>query len=98
MVAIERGDVDVFAAVVIVVRNSHTHAVHFHVQAASLGHIAERAVVVVMVERGHGAAATGSKILAVDQQNIRPAVSVGIEERAAGAEGFGKILMSGASG
>jgi len=39
-----------------------------------------------MVECGGGLAAAGSEILAVDEQNVRPAVAVEIEEGAARPE------------
>ena len=35
VVAIERGDVDVVAAVVVVIGDGHAHAVHFDVEAAA---------------------------------------------------------------
>jgi hypothetical protein len=54
--------------------------------------------VVVVVEGGDGPAAAGNKVLAIDQQNIGPAIAVEIEERAACAERFGKILVAGAAG
>src|SRR6202035_2112406 len=52
MVAVERGDVDVLAAVVVVVPDGHPHAVHLDVQAAATGDVGEGAVVVVAVEGG----------------------------------------------
>ena len=51
-VAFERGDVDVVAAVVVVVGDGHAHAVHFDVEAAAARDVGERAVVVVAIERG----------------------------------------------
>ena len=51
-VAVERGDVDVVAAVVVVVGHRHADAVHLDIEAAARGDIGERAVVVVAIERG----------------------------------------------
>ena len=86
MIAIERGDVHVFAAVVIVIGNGDAHSVHFDIQAAAARNIGERAVVVVVIERRQGFPAAGRPVLAVDQQNVRPAVAIGIEERATRAQ------------
>ena len=56
-VAFERGDVDVVAAVVVVIGDGHAHAVHLDVEAAAGGDVGERAVVVVAIERGQRSAA-----------------------------------------
>ena len=81
MVAVERGNVDVVAAVVIVIGHGHAHAVHFDVEAAARGDVGEGAVVIVAVERGGGLRPLRRPVLAVDQQDVGPAVAIGIEER-----------------
>ena len=49
-VAFERGDVDVVAAVVIVVGDGDAHAVHLDVEAAARGDVRECAVAIVAIE------------------------------------------------
>ncbi len=80
-VAFERGDVDVLAAVVVVVGDRHSHAVHLDIETAARRDIGKRAVRVVAVESRGGVAASRSPIFRVDQQDVEPAVAVGIEER-----------------
>ena len=94
-VAFERGDVDVVAAVVVVVADGHAHAVHLDVQAAAGGDVGERAVLIVAVERAEGLAAARRPVLAVDQQDVGPAVAIGIEERAARAQRLRQKLLPG---
>ena len=94
-VAFERGDVDVVAAVVVVVADGHAHAVHLDVQAAARGDIGEGAVVVIAIERRQRFAAARRPVLAVDQQDVGPAVAIGIEEGHAGAQRFGQVLLAG---
>ena len=98
MIAIERGDVDVVAAVIVVIADGHAHAVDFDIEAAARGDVGEGAVAVVAVERGGGAAAARREVLAVDEQDIRPAVAIGIEESDAGAQRFRQVLLAGAAG
>ena len=83
MIAAERGDVDVVAAVVIVIADGHADAVDLDVEAAARGDVGERAVVIVAIERGGGAAAVRRPVLSVDEQNVEPAIAIRIEERAA---------------
>ena len=53
---------------------------------------------VVAVERRQGFAAARGPVFAVDEQNVGPAVAIGIEEGDAGAHGFGQIFLAGFSG
>ncbi len=69
-VAFERGDVDVVAAVVVVVADGDAHAVHLDVEAAAGRDVGERAVAVVAVERVQRAAASRRPVLAVDEQDV----------------------------
>ena len=96
VVAFERGDVDVVAAVVIVIGDGHAHAVHLDVEAAARGDVGERAVVVVAIERRERLAAARRPVLAVDEQDVGPAVAIGIEERAARAQRFRQVFLAGA--
>src|ERR1035437_8768628 len=87
------GDQEVREAIVVVVADGHTHAVHFHRQAGALGDVGEGAVTVVAVEPHGGAlAAPTGPVHAVDQQNVEPAIGIVIEEGAAGAHGLGQVL------
>ena len=70
-VAFERGDVDVVAAVVVVVADGDAHAVDLDVEAAAARDVGERAVVIVAIERGGGVAAARGPVLAVDRAGCR---------------------------
>ena len=52
-------------------------------------------LLVVAVQRGQRFAAARRPVLAVDQQDIGPAVAIGVEEAHAGAERFGQELLPG---
>jgi len=54
--------------------------------------------VVVVVERGDGPPAARSEVLAVDQQNVRPAVAIVVEKGAARTQRFGQVLSPRAAG
>ena len=43
---------------------------------------------------GGGAAPARRPVLAVDEENIGPAVAIGVEERAAGPHGLGQPFLS----
>ncbi len=98
MVASESGDVDVVASVVIIVRHGYADAIHFHIQAAAARNIGERAVMVVAIKGGSAAPAARHPVFSVHQQDVDPAVAVGIEKRSAGAECLRQIFLSGLSG
>ena len=91
----DRGDQQVGKAVVVVVADGHSHAVHFDRQPGALGDVGEGAVAVVAVEPHGGAPASmAGPVHAVDQQDIEPAIGIVVEEGAAGAHGFGQILRA----
>src|SRR5579863_2941666 len=98
MIAVDGGDVDVLAAVVIVVGDCNAHSVDLDIQAASGGDVGEGAVAIVVIEPRERFAAVRSPILRVDQQNVGPAVAVGVEEGYTRAHGFRQIFLAGFSG
>ena len=51
-VPFQRGEVDIFAAIIVVVGNRHAHPIGFDIESAACGHVFERAVLVVAVESG----------------------------------------------
>ena len=92
---------DIGETIVVVVRNGHTHAVHFDRKPRALRDIGEGTVTIVAVETQRGPPAAISPaptfnrpISAVHQQNIEPAVALVIENRAARAERFREIFGS----
>ena len=78
------GDQNIGEAVIVVIGDSHAHAVHLHRQAGLAGDIRKCSVAVVAIEleRG-GSALVSGPIHAIDEQNIQPAVAIVIEKRAA---------------
>src|ERR1700736_3714991 len=98
MIAIESGDVDVVAAVVIVIGYGYAQTIYLDIEAAPSADICEGAVVVIAIEGRVRLAAPCHPVFAVDQKDVRPAVAVRVEEGAACAHGFRKPLLSGSSG
>ncbi len=98
VIAAECGDVDVVAAVIVVVADGHAQAIDFDVEAAAFGDVGEGAVVIVAIERGGGVPAVRSPVLAVDQQDVEPAIAIGIEKGAAGSHGLRQPFLAGAPG
>src|SRR6266403_2605552 len=92
----KRGDENVVEAVVIVITDGHAQTIHRNAEARFAGHVGERAVVIVVIKlRGGGAALRmADPVLAINEQNIGPAVVVIIDERATGAHGFGQPLLA----
>src|SRR3984885_681846 len=95
------GDEDVGKAVVVVITDSYAHAVEFNVETGARGHVSERAVAVVVIEPESRALRfvvgrivicgfVAGPVHAVDQQNVLPAVTVVVKERAARAQGLGE--------
>src|SRR5262249_35921211 len=93
-IAVERGDVEVVAPVVVVVADRDSHAVHLDVEAAAAGGFAEGPVVVVEVGSRRRPPAPGLPVAAVDEQDVEPAVSVGVEEGATGTQRLGQVLLA----
>ena len=96
VIAFERGDVEVVAAVVVVVAGGDAQAVHLDVEPAARGDRGEGAVAVVPVERGERLAALRRPVLAVNQHDVGPAVAVGVEEGASRPERLRQVLVPGA--
>ena len=62
-VAFKRRDVNILAAVVVVIRDGNTHRVHLDIQAAARGDIRERAIAIVLIQRGKRLRPRGVKSL-----------------------------------
>ena len=89
------GDVNIREAVVVVVTNGHTHAVHFNVESGLLRHVGECSVSIVAIEAKGGSVAVMSRpVGAVDEQDVLPAVGIVVEKCATRTEGFGKQLST----
>ena len=91
----DAGDQDVGIAVVVEVADGGAHAVQLHIEAGAARDIGERAVAVVAVQAERRAPARVARpIHAVDEQDVRPAVGVVVDEGAAGPERFGQQLAA----
>ena len=78
------GDENIRKAVIVVIRDGHTHAVQLDGQASFVGYISKCSVAVIAIElEGGGSALVTRPIHSVNQQNIQPAVAIVIEKRAA---------------
>src|SRR6185369_17828200 len=83
------GDVDVDVAVVVVIADGDPDAVHLDAETGLLSHVGERAVFVVVIERGKRFAFLVIRpVHRVDEQDVLPAVVVVIEKSAARADSF----------
>jgi hypothetical protein len=98
VVAEEARDVEIVTAVVIVIANGDAERVHIDVEPATLRDVRERPVVIIAIECGGRAASMGDQVLAVDHQNVQPAIAIGVEERSAGAHGLRQPLLTAAAG
>src|SRR5258707_903392 len=77
----DASDENVRKSIVVVVADSHTHTVHFDLEARASRHICERAVAVVPVEPQRGSLALVSgPVHAVDEKNGLPAIAIVIEK------------------
>ncbi len=95
VVLAQRSDENIVVAVVVVIADGYAHAVHFDVEAGFSGDVGEGAVVIIVIESGMRCAAVMlGKIGAVDEENILPAVVIGIDEGNAGAHGFRQIFFA----
>ena len=90
-----RGNQNIGKSVVVIVRNSHAHAVHLDIQSGGAGDVGKGSVAIVAVQVGRGAAAPVPRpVHPVDQQNIEPAVVVIVEKSTPRPQRFGQILTA----
>ncbi len=86
---------DVGKPVVVVVADGDAHAVHLDVQPGRARHIGERPVAIVLVQpQRRSLALVPRPVHAVDQQNVRPAIRVVVDERAARSHRLGQQLAA----
>src|ERR1700733_6680700 len=98
MIAAKRRNINIFAPIVVIIRNADTDAIDIDIESAAFGDIGESAVVIIAIKRGRSVAAFGNQIFAVYEKDVEPAVAIGIEKRAAGAHGFRQPFFAGAAG
>src|SRR5436853_4505905 len=94
MIATQRRDVKIVPPIVIVVPDGYAEPIDLNIQPATLGDIGERAVVIIVIECRCGAPPAWHQIFAVNEQDIQPAVPIGIEKGATRPHGFRKPLLS----
>ncbi len=98
MIAAKCSNINVFAPIVVVIGNADADAVNINIESAAFGDVGESAVVIIAIESGGGMAAFWNQIFAIDDQNVEPAIAIGVEERAAGTHGFGQPFFPAATG
>ncbi len=95
VVASERRDVEVGAAVVVEVGARHAHPVHLDLKAGGARLVHERAVSPIAIERGVGCGTrTPWPLHRVDEKEVLPSVAVGVEKRHPGSHRLGQVLLS----
>ena len=94
-IAAESRHVEIGAAVVVVVGGGSAQRVQLDAESRRRRHVGERAVAVVAIERETRFwACVPRPVRRVEEQDVLPAVAVGIEEQAAGPEGFGQVFAA----
>src|SRR6266446_3803237 len=89
------GDENIGETIIVVIADGDAHSVKLDVEAGAAGHVGECAIAIVAVEPKSGALTlVAGPVRAVDQKNVLPAVTVVVEERAAGAQGLWEQLAA----
>src|SRR5580704_1755289 len=95
MAAVERRDVDVVIAIVIVIADCAAHAVKLDIQMGLVGYVSERPVVIVVIESRVGFVRCVLRpIFGVNEQDVLIAVIVVVDEAGSAAHCFGEIFLS----
>src|SRR5581483_7706635 len=91
----DRGDEQVIESIVVVVTDRDSKSEHLDRKAGLARDVSKGPVVIVVIQlQRSDSLVMAGEILAVHQQNVRPAVVVVINERAARPHSFGQILLS----
>src|SRR5215471_1812065 len=86
----------VVVAVVVIIANRHAHTIEADSQSRTGGYISECAVAIVVKKLNRAVAGTGVSrpILTVDQENVREAVVIVVNECAAGSQSFRQVFLA----
>ena len=88
-------DQNVGKSIVVIIADSNTHAVHFHIKSGAGGNIGEAAVSVVVIKPERRATLlVAGPIHSVDQKNVLPAIAVIVEKSTTGTQSLGQKLSS----
>src|SRR5882762_8073606 len=91
----ERGYEEVVEAVVVVIADRYTHAIHFHIEAGFVGYVSECSIVIVVIKLGSGVLLLMTRpVHPIDQKNVGPAIVIVIDESDARAERFRQEFLS----
>src|SRR6266481_5655046 len=75
------GDEEIVEAVVVVIPHGHAHSEHLNVEASIVRHVREGAVMIIVVELGCRVFLNvAGPVHPVDEENVRPAVVVVVNE------------------
>jgi len=95
VVPVERGDIDVVMAVVIVVTNGATEAVDLSCESRFFGDVGKCAVVVIVIEGWIGMSRPmAGPVPGVNEENVLPSIAVVIYGAHTAAHGFWQILLA----
>jgi len=97
VVPIERSEIDVILAVVIVVADRYAHSVDFDIKTTPMRDIRKRAIAVIAVESCSCSTPFRHEVPPVHEENVGAAIAIGIEEGHAGTHRFGQPLLTGAA-
>ena len=94
MALTERGDKYIVITIVVVISDRNAQTEHRNRETGFGSHVGERAIVIVVIKLRSGLrAGMSGPIFAIDEQNVRPAVVVVVDESATRAHGFGQIFF-----
>src|SRR5271163_4730547 len=97
MIASQSRDVDIIATVVVIIADGYAEAVDIDIEPAAFCNVGEGAVVIVAVKRGRCSASMRNQILAVDQEDIQPAISIRVEKCRSRTHCFGQPFLTAAA-
>src|SRR5205814_2345153 len=89
----DAGDQDVGKTVIVIVADSYAHAIDLDVETCLAGYVGEAPIAIIAVKPQRTALAFMPRpIHPIDQENVLPAVTVVVQESAAGTERLRKKL------
>jgi hypothetical protein len=91
----KRSDEEIVEAIVVVVADCDTHAIHLDVETGFVRYVGEGSVMIVVVELGRGVLLDVTRpVHTIDQENIGPAVVIVVDEGGAWTERLGQEFLS----
>src|SRR5438093_9159838 len=89
------GDEQIIESIVVVIAHGDTEAKDWNCKSGFMRDVGERAVVIVVIElESRLRAGVCGPVLAIDEQNVGPAIVIVIQECASRPHGLGQVFLS----